>query len=175
MTSSTLHTNLIHSATPSCPMRTMDKPPDKVLEEIISWKTRCCCVRHPLDTPESILLVEMLSKYAPVDVVHPIEDPTIPLSPYKLTVTCEDPSTLASPRVVEAMMDLSIPIYRGSRNIGDRFNPRSFVCANEPAKSPKTELVEFFRCVVNRVAWLDSHPSDYLRVLRAPWRKHPKP
>lgn len=163
------------------PCPTLIKNPTTDWKTVLARKTKFCNFvysnehwRDPRSSGESglelrIRFFELLSKYKRVDsggkiqnnLGHQVQDKVPFLEPYKFTIAFENSSYpgYVSEKIVEPMFVHSIPIYWGSPEIDDDFNPQSLVIATGRRLSD----------VVDEVVALDSDDSAYLAKLEQPW------
>jgi hypothetical protein len=167
--------------------KTIVKPSGRDLKLALARKTRFCnFVYSNAGAKERIAFFEMLSKYKRVDsggaVLNNMNgsrvgDKVTFLEEYKFTIAFENsryPGYI-SEKIVEPMLSNSIPIYWGCRDVGDDFNPFSFVCANEPEGSNGFELIHHFEQVIRKIVWLDTHDADYVSMMSEPWFHNNEP
>lgn len=58
----------------------------------------------------------------------------------------------------------SMPVYWGSKNIGQDFNPDSFVIIKDDSDTAIREAI-------GQIKFLDNHNEEYLKMLSSPWLK----
>ncbi len=154
-----------------------DRTGRDLTKKVTRNKTRFCNFVYSNPVPqERRLFFEMLSKYKRVDSAGgvlnnlgvKVKDKISFLEEYKFTIAFENSRHpgYVSEKIVEPMAAGSLPIYWGDRLVGDDFNPRSFVDANEPAG---TELRANFEHVVEQIAYLDQHDDAYEAMMTEPW------
>lgn len=163
------------------PCPTLIKDPTTDWKTVLALKTKFCNFvysnehwRDPRAAGECglelrIRFFELLSKYKRVDsggkiqnnLGYQVQEKLPFLEPYKLTIAFENSSYpgYVSEKIVDPMFVHSIPIYWGSDQIADDFNPRSLVIAT----GRKLEDV------VDEVISLDLDDSACLAKLEQPW------
>lgn len=157
------------------------KNPETCWDDVLAYKTSFCNFivsnafwRDPRSRGECglahrIEFFRLLSKYKSVDaggrvccnIAHPVQDKLPFVERYKFTVAFENTSYpgYVTEKLCDPMFALSVPIYWGSPEVADDFNPASMVVATgRPLED-----------VVDEVTALDQDDAAYLAKLRQPW------
>lgn len=163
------------------PCPSLVKNPKTDWKKVLEYKTSFCnfvysnkCWRDPRTAGECGLELRvkffgLLSKYKRVDAAgrvcnntgHQVQDKLPYVERFKFTIAFENASYpgYVTEKLVDPMFALSVPIYWGSPEVADDFNPASMVVATGRRLGD----------VVDEVAALDQDDEAYLAKLKTPW------
>jgi hypothetical protein len=163
------------------PCLSLVKDPSTNWEDILAYKTSFCCFvysnelwRDPRSRGECglelrIKFFDLLSRYKRVDaggrvcnnLGYQVQDKLPYVERFKFTVAFENTSYpgYVTEKLCDPMFALSVPIYWGSPEVADDFNPASIVVATGRRLED----------IVDEVVALDQDDAAYLAKLREPW------
>ncbi len=151
----------------------------------------CCAVLSNATATDRIAFIQQLSKYKSVDIFGKSAltnrtDPEFPVveygtygqkailtqlvrdnskffSQYKFVVCFENSfaDDYVSEKIVNAIRGHTIPIYRGAANVGDYFDPESFVGYESSTRS--------YKRMIDKIIYLDQHDDAYQAMLNRPY------
>ncbi|UEG49458.1 glycosyltransferase family 10 [Ferruginibacter lapsinanis] len=146
----------------------------KDAEKIVAEKTKFCCmlVSNP-NGKERNLFFEKLSKYKQVDsggkhlnnIGYRVPDKNAFIAQYKFTLSFENTSYpgYTTEKLVEPMLENSLPVYWGNTLVGNDFNTKSFINIHDFAS---------FDEAIERIIAIDSNDDLYIQYLNQPYFKN---
>jgi hypothetical protein len=164
----------LHEHPPVWDMRfpdlTFSKAPVKNWDEIFKHKTRFCnFVYSNPHCKERVEFARLLSKYKQVDcggellnnLGYRVREKLTFLESYKFTIAFENVSYpgYVTEKAFEAMVARSMPVYWGSPQLEQDFNPASMVVAT--GRKPAD--------VVDEIVSLDGDDAAYVEKMKVPW------
>lgn len=124
-------------------------------------------VRH--SSPMRRLFFKRLSEYKQVDsggrmwnnIGGPVADKAAFLRGYKFNIAFENSKYdgYTTEKITDAFAADTVPVYWGNRWVTKDFNPESFVTVADESDIDRS---------IEQIIYLDSHPDEYLKMLKAP-------
>lgn len=139
-------------------------------------KSKFCAFMYRYDIPHRVRLFDELSKYKSVTPLgksrnpnraynmdgNPYDDAVTKYKDFKFVICCENTIIpgYVTEKIVNAMLAGAIPIYLGAPDIGNYFNPKSFI--NVSSFNTTQSMVEY-------VKKIDQDDDLYKSMLHEPW------
>jgi hypothetical protein len=151
--------------------KSLVKSTDHDPKSILDSKTKFCNFVYSNGwAKERLEFLELLSRYKRVDsggriknnLGFRVTNKLDFISSYKFTIAFENASHpgYVTEKLIEPMLVDSLPIYWGSPQVSEEFNPRSFIDCHEHPD---------WHSVIEKIINLDQDDSLYLERLKEPW------